>query len=193
MTRVATTAITLTHCLIRRPIKTPANRAGLRSVLGGGTDSPRSFPTTGHRPRKKSADVRPPGPIACHDHRRSGMEFLHGGGSCREALCSNRSSWRRPCLACRASRPGSGLDRLHALAVQSAPESGRRSRLQGPRHDGWYLYPKEQRIVPQIQGPFYRNYYGGTRKAGMHHYAEALHPWYKRKFYQGHHYILDVF
>ena len=60
-------------------------------------------------------------------------------------------------------------------------------------HDGWYVYPSEQRIVPQIQGPFYRNYYGGTRKAGIHKYAEAHHPWYKRKFYQGHHYFLDVF
>ncbi len=60
-------------------------------------------------------------------------------------------------------------------------------------YDGWYTYPKEQRIVPQIQGPFYRNYYGGQRKAGIHKYAEALHPWYKRKFYQGNHYILDVF
>lgn len=60
-------------------------------------------------------------------------------------------------------------------------------------YDGWYTYPKEQRIVPQIQGPFYRNYYGGTRTAGFHKYAEALHPWNKRKYYQGNHYILDVF
>ncbi len=60
-------------------------------------------------------------------------------------------------------------------------------------YDGWYSYPKEQRIVPQIQGPFYRNYYGGQRLAGIHKYAEAHHPWYKRKFYQGHHYVLDVF
>jgi hypothetical protein len=60
-------------------------------------------------------------------------------------------------------------------------------------YDGWYLYPKEQRIVPQIQGPFYRNYYGGTRKFGIQKYAESLHPWTKRKFYQGNHYILDVF
>ena len=60
-------------------------------------------------------------------------------------------------------------------------------------YDGWYTYPKEQRIVPQIQGPFYRNYYGGSRMVGIHKYAEAHHPWYKRKFYQGYHYILDVF
>ena len=60
-------------------------------------------------------------------------------------------------------------------------------------HDGWYTYPKEQRIVPQIQGPFYRNYYGGYRKAGIHTFAESLHPWTKRRYYQGHHYILDVF
>ncbi len=60
-------------------------------------------------------------------------------------------------------------------------------------YDGWYQYPKEQRIVPQIQGPFYRNYYGGTRVHGIQKYAEAHHPWYKRKYYSGHHYILDVF
>ncbi len=28
-------------------------------------------------------------------------------------------------------------------------------------YDGWYLYPREQRIVPQIQGKTYRNFYGG--------------------------------
>jgi hypothetical protein len=60
-------------------------------------------------------------------------------------------------------------------------------------NDGWYLYPKEQRIVPQIQGPFYRNYYGGTRQFGIHKYAEAHHPWNKRRYYKGYHYFLDVF
>ena len=60
-------------------------------------------------------------------------------------------------------------------------------------HDGWYTYPKEQRIVPQIQGPFYRNYYGGYRLGGIHKYAQAHYPWSQRKFYQGNHYILDVF
>ena len=60
-------------------------------------------------------------------------------------------------------------------------------------HDGWYRYPREQRIVPQIQGPFYRNYYGGTRTAGIQKYAQAHHPWYKRKYYHGYHYYLDVF
>ena len=33
-------------------------------------------------------------------------------------------------------------------------------------YDGWYRYPREQRIVPQIQGPYYRNYYGGYRVIG---------------------------
>lgn len=60
-------------------------------------------------------------------------------------------------------------------------------------YDGWYTYPKEQRIVPQIQGPFYRNYYGGYRLGGIHKYAQAHYPWSQRKFYQGNHYILDVF
>jgi len=60
-------------------------------------------------------------------------------------------------------------------------------------YDGYFVYPREQRTVPQIQGPFYRNYYGGTRKAGIHKYAESFHPWTKRRYYQGHHYALDVF
>ena len=34
-------------------------------------------------------------------------------------------------------------------------------------YDGWYRYPREQRIVPQIQGPYYRNYYGGYRVFGL--------------------------
>ena len=34
-------------------------------------------------------------------------------------------------------------------------------------HDGLYTYPREQRIVPQIQGPYYRNFYGGYRVVGL--------------------------
>ena len=30
-------------------------------------------------------------------------------------------------------------------------------------HDQFYTYPREKRIVPQIQGPYYRNFYGGKR------------------------------
>jgi hypothetical protein len=60
-------------------------------------------------------------------------------------------------------------------------------------HDGWYLYPREQRIVPQIQGKYYHNYYGGKRVLGM-----RLPPWWfhevnKMKFYEGYHFFLDVF
>ena len=29
-------------------------------------------------------------------------------------------------------------------------------------YDGWYRYPREQRIVPQIQGPYYRNEYAAA-------------------------------
>ena len=36
-------------------------------------------------------------------------------------------------------------------------------------YDGFYLYPREQRIVPQIQGPYYRNFYGGKRHLGYRH------------------------
>lgn len=60
-------------------------------------------------------------------------------------------------------------------------------------YDGWYLYPREQRIVPQIQGPYYRNFYGGKRILGMRHPHGLFHDWNKKKFYQGNHFVLDVF
>lgn len=60
-------------------------------------------------------------------------------------------------------------------------------------YDGWYLYPREQRIVPQIQGPYYRNFYGGKRVLGMRHPHGLFHDWNKKKFYSGNHFILDVF
>ena len=59
-------------------------------------------------------------------------------------------------------------------------------------YDGFYTYPREQRIVPQIQGPSYRNFYGGTRKAG-HSHPNNWHGLNKMKFYQGYHFTLDVF
>lgn len=59
-------------------------------------------------------------------------------------------------------------------------------------YDGWYLYPREQRIVPQIQGPYYRNYYGGKRRFGMRH-PNDHREWNNKKFYSGYHYFLDVF
>lgn len=59
-------------------------------------------------------------------------------------------------------------------------------------YDGHYLYPREQRIVPQIQGPYYRNYYGGYRVLGFRH-PHGWHDWNKKKFYQGYHFYLDVF
>ncbi len=61
-------------------------------------------------------------------------------------------------------------------------------------YDGWYLYPREQRIVPQIQGPYYRNFYGGKKILGLDRHPHGLfHDWDKKKFYQGHHFYLDVF
>jgi hypothetical protein len=60
-------------------------------------------------------------------------------------------------------------------------------------HDGWYTYPREQRIVPQIQGPYYRNYYGGKRILGMRHPHTWFHEWNNKKFYSGYHFFLDVF
>ena len=60
-------------------------------------------------------------------------------------------------------------------------------------YDRFYLYPREQRIVPQIQGPYYRNFYGGSRILGMRHPHGLFHDWDKKKFYQGNHFVLDVF
>ena len=60
-------------------------------------------------------------------------------------------------------------------------------------YDGWYRYPREQRIVPQIQGPYYRNYYGGYRVLGFFRHPHGWHEWNKKKFYQGYHFVLDVF
>ena len=59
-------------------------------------------------------------------------------------------------------------------------------------YDKWYRYPREQRIVPQIQGPLYRNFYGGKRHLGFRH-PDGWHDWNKKKFYKGNHFILDVF
>ncbi len=59
-------------------------------------------------------------------------------------------------------------------------------------YDGHYLYPREQRIVPQIQGPLYRNFYGGSRILGFRH-SNGWHDSSKKKYYSGYHFILDVF
>ena len=60
-------------------------------------------------------------------------------------------------------------------------------------YDGWYRYPREQRIVPQIQGPYYRNEYGGYRVFGLFRHPNGWHDWTKKRWYQGYHYTLDVF
>jgi hypothetical protein len=60
-------------------------------------------------------------------------------------------------------------------------------------YDGFYTYPREQRIVPQIQGPLYRNFYGGKRVFGIRHPAGGVHGLNKMKYYQGYHFTLDVF
>lgn len=62
----------------------------------------------------------------------------------------------------------------------------------GSLYDGFYVYPREQRIVPQIQGPYYRNYYGGHRVLGFRH-PNSWHDWTNKKFYTGYHHTLDVF
>ncbi len=52
--------------------------------------------------------------------------------------------------------------------------------------------PKNSESSPRIQGPYYRNYYGGKRIFGLRH-PHGWHDWDKKKYYQGHHFILDVF
>ena len=48
------------------------------------------------------------------------------------------------------------------------------------------------RIVPQIQGPYYRNFYGGYRVLGCRH-PHGWHDWNKKRWYEGYHFYLDVF
>jgi len=60
-------------------------------------------------------------------------------------------------------------------------------------YDGWYRYPREQRIVPQIQSPYYRNEYGGYRILGFFRHSHGWCGWEKKKFYQGMHFTMDVF
>ncbi|WP_422930568.1 hypothetical protein [Singulisphaera sp. PoT] len=59
-------------------------------------------------------------------------------------------------------------------------------------YDNFYVYPREQRIVPQIQGPYYHNFYGGKRHLGFRH-PWGWHDWNKKKYYSGNHFVLDVF
>lgn len=60
-------------------------------------------------------------------------------------------------------------------------------------YDKFYVYPRQQRIVPQIQGKYYRNYYGGKRILGVRLPNGYFHDWNKKKFYEGYHFYLDVF
>ena len=57
-------------------------------------------------------------------------------------------------------------------------------------NDKFFVYPRDQRIVPQIQGPYYKNFYGGQRVHGFHRNFGDIN---RRKFYYGYHYTLDVF
>ena len=60
-------------------------------------------------------------------------------------------------------------------------------------YDGFYLYPRHQRIVPQIQSPYYRNFYGGMRVLGHRLPHGFFHDWNKKRYYEGNHFMLDVF
>ena len=86
------------------------------------------------------------------------------------------------------------LDDFHdGVAVLDAEA---RADGRGQRHHGDAAHfleaPREQRIVPQIQGPYYHNFYGGKRHLGYRH-PWGWHEWNKKKFYQGYHFVLDVF
>ena len=113
----------------------------------------------------------------------------------------SRGTWLKA-LALAAALTGSGVagggsaqaqdwtDYLHWPYVPpQAPGNGFESNA---LYDKFYLYPREQRIVPQIQGPYYRNFYGGYRVLGLRH-PHGWHDWNKKKFYQGYHFYLDVF
>ena len=112
----------------------------------------------------------------------------------------SRSSWIKVMALAFARRrvrggrvgQGSGLERLLPLALLPPQVPGNGFEYNG-LYDGWYRYPREQRIVPQIQGPYYRNEYGGHRIFGMFSHPNGWHGWQKKKFYQGMHFTMDVF
>ena len=113
---------------------------------------------------KKNRPSSAPRRIVCHADHGSGIVF-----PTRRWIVS-RASWlkalalARPCSASRVGLgEGPGLDRLPALALRAAPGPRQRVRIQRALRR-LYLYPREQRIVPQIQGPYYRNFYGGNRR-----------------------------
>ena len=76
-------------------------------------------------------------------------------------------------------------------ASSIAGKHSAREESYSPRRNG--QTQREQRIVPQIQGPYYRNYYGGYRVLGFFRHPHGWHEWNKKKFYQGNHFTLDVF
>jgi hypothetical protein len=90
----------------------------------------------------------------------------------------------------RAARAQDWTDYLHwPYAPPQVPGNGfQYSSL----YDKFYTYPREMRIVPQIQSPYYHNFYGGYRVLGLRH-PHGWHDWYKKKYYQGYHFYLDVF
>ena len=75
----------------------------------------------------------------------------------------------------------------------SPPQTPGNGQNYGGLYDGFYLYPREQRIVPQIQGPLYRNFYGGKRVFGIRHPAGGPCGLNQMKYYSGYHFALDVF
>jgi hypothetical protein len=76
-------------------------------------------------------------------------------------------------------------------------------------YDRFHLYPREQRIVPQIQGPYYRNFYGGYRILGLFRPPNGQFDWSQpyrfplegwewdnwthQRWYEGYHFYLDIF
>lgn len=89
-----------------------------------------------------------------------------------------------------AARAGDWDDYMHwPYKPPQNPGNGSQSQ---PLYDGWYLYPREQRIVPQIQGPYYRNFYGGKRILG-HRFNNFHRDLNHQPFYHGYHFALDVF
>ena len=98
-----------------------------------------------------------------------------------------------PASAVGAHRPRPRTGRTTCTGLTSRPRTPANGSVYQPLYDKWYLYPREQRIVPQIQGPYYRNFYGGQRILGHRHPHGYFHDWNKKKFYEGNHFTLDVF
>ena len=150
-----------------RPSSSRRSAAGLPAVDRGPRPASRPRPRNrAPRPKKNPRDPARPR-IAWHIARCSEPVPYTEVDRVACHPCSRRWSWPGPCSvsAVRSAQAQDWTDYLHWPYVPpQVPGNGFEYQ---PLYDRFYLYPREQRIVPQIQGPYYRNFYGGKRILGL--------------------------